>query len=626
MSVEMAANYAPKQGVAAFSSTFSGRWNRRMSRFFFGAGFLVGLIGLNNIILNSRIVWNIKVNHVSLGGTTISEAREILQGHVRDFAGEEIILESSEGRFLIRSNEIAPTFDIERALLEAFDIGHQQNYWANFKVRLNCIFSSKTVSINSSFDDKRFVKAITQKIPKLKNNQPVDASVAYALKEYAVVSGTSGLGFDEEKAIDQYKSILASFDKKSITISIESRSPQITYEIAQAAIRKTRYMLGRSLRMIYSYDGYNYDSWGITIGEKRDWIEFRKIKTETGSKSEPVSGFKLEPVFNSEKLRAELNQRIAPYMYRAKEDITIRDEKGKPVADGIARDGYYLDVSRSIASINKFLVTPDLDSVGNFRAPLIVAHLEGGIANPDNKFGITDVLATGVTDFFGSPANRKFNIDHGAKKFQNLLLEPGKTFSFVKTMGLVDSITGYLKELVIVNGDSSEPNWGGGMCQISSTLFRTVFFAGLYVKKRTNHSYEVKYYAPIGLDATIYDPAPDLIFENDTKNVVLIQNLVDLSRTKMYFKLFGKKDGRKITLEGPIDGGNVGEKMEHYYFSWLRHIEFPDGTKRTDKFGSTYKNKDLVKKHKPDSTQILDQDSTKLRAAVMPYDSAQASN
>jgi vancomycin resistance protein YoaR len=171
-------------------------------------------------------------------------------------------------------------------------------------------------------------------------------------------------------------------------------------------------------------------------------------------------------------------------------------------------------------------------------------------------------------------------------------------------MGKVDSANGFMKELVIVDGDSTEPQYGGGLCQVSSTLFRTIFFAGLPVISRVSHSFEVKYYRPAGLDATIFDPYPNLVFENDTKNLLLIQNYVDLNRTKMYFKFFGKHDGRRLRFAGPTVLDSVGEKKEHYRVTWYRYIDFPDGTSRTDKFMSVYLNKDLVKKFQPENLLV----------------------
>ncbi|HMW33232.1 MAG TPA: VanW family protein [bacterium] len=587
---------------------------RSLYYFVLASGLILFIVSVNNLYLNNRIPWNTMVHDVSVGGMTVSQAREALTVYVDEFKNRDVRLLTEEGEFLTKNTEFQPTFDIEKAIVTAFERGHNPDPLKNVQTRTASMFFSVRIPLESWYDENRFVRTIINKIPKLKNNQPIDATVAWADRQFKAVAGRGGLGFDEEKAKKSFSENIRSFASKDIPVDILSKEPDVTIAATTKAIRRAYAAYGKNVRMYYTYDGYNYDSWAFAISDRREFIEFRKVWEG--------NEFVLYPVLNAEMLREELNRRVAPYMYRAKEDVTIRDDNGKIVVEGVARDGYYLDIPRSIININESVMKGILDTVGNIRADLVVAHLTGGISNPDNPFGITDVLATGVTDYFGSPENRKFNINHAAKNFQNIVVKPGEDFSFLKYLGEVDSLSGYLKELVIVNGDSSEPNWGGGVCQVSSTLFRTVFFAGLNVKKRTNHSYAVKYYEPLGLDATIFIPAPDLVFENDTKNTIIIQNLVDLKRTKMYFKLFGKKDGRKVEYEGPIDQGTVGEKNEHYRVMWTRSVELPDGTKRTDKFGSTYKNKDLVKKHKPDSTLHNSADSTGLRNGVVFGDSA----
>lgn len=584
-------------------------------------GFLVVLIAANNFYLTNRILWRTKIGPVAVGGKTVSEARTLIENSIHEFTSDEIVLKSSDGTYRVRNADFGPAFDIESALVKAYESGHTKDVRQNQKSRWGSLFSQKTYPLDFWFDEIKFTRIIVRRIPKLRNNQPQDASVVLSGKEFVAVQGYDGLGFDEEKVIKQYQNIMSSFDIKELPIPIVPKQADIDLQTAQVARKFVNRYAGRHLHMLYSYDGYNYDRWSLYLRENRDWFEFKKVK-EFGN-------FNLYPVLNSEKLRSELNRRIAPYLYRAKEDITIKNENGKPVVEGIARDGYYLDVTRSIRSINDTLIVNRVDSTGNFSVHLQVAHLLGGVANPENPFAVSDVLATGVTDFFGSPENRKFNINHASNSFENILIQPGDKFSFIKHMGKVDSTTGYAKELVIINGDSLEPQYGGGICQVSSTLFRTVFFSGLKVLKRMSHSFEVKYYLPAGLDATVAEYAPDLVFENDTPYPVLVQNLVDLKRTKMYFKLFGKKDGRKIRFEGPINEGPVGEKNDSYGVAWYRHIEFPDGKVRTDKFRSMYKNKDLVKKYQPENL-LVKQDSVFVPVSLdtakfnlkMPSDSA----
>ncbi len=559
-------------------------------------GWMVSLIAVNNAYLNDRIVWNSKIGAVDVGGKTVHEARQLISDHITKFRKTSVKISSNEGEYRIVHQEFDPQFDPDMVLFEAFRRGHQHDFLENQKTRLASVFRVSFHSLDHWFDEKGFENKIVLHIPKLNENPVVDAEVVLAGKEFMAKPGRDGYGFNTADALEQYNRILARLGVENLKIEIFPKSPDIDLNMAQFARRRANQLIRRRLTMIYSYDGYNYDRWTIDNYERKNWIEFRKVK-EFGN-------YSLYPVLNSDRLRNDLNHRIAPYMYRAKEDIIIKSENGKPVVEGIAKDGYYLDVPKTIKAINSAIIHNELDTSGHYAVPLEVAYLKGGVSNPNNEFGISDVLATGVTDFFGSPENRKFNINHASPSFQNVIIEPGKKFSFIRQMGKVDSTTGYEKELVIINGDSTEPQYGGGMCQVSSTLFRTAFFAGLKIIKRSNHSFEVKYYLPSGLDATVADFGPDLVFENDTKNLILMQNLVDLKRTKMYFKLFGKNDGRKIRFEGPNDDGPVGEKNEHYRITWYRYIEFPDGKSRTDKFMSVYRNKDLVKKHQPENLLV----------------------
>jgi vancomycin resistance protein YoaR len=136
------------------------------------------------------------------------------------------------------------------------------------------------------------------------------------------------------------------------------------------------------------------------------------------------------------------------------------------------------------------------------------------------------------------------------------LFSPGEEFSTVGSLGTIDNSTGYLPELVI-KGDETIPEFGGGLCQVSTTLFRSVMNAGLPVVERRNHSYRVPYYERDGegnfigpgLDATIYDPWPDFKFRNDTSSHILIQGFVE--GTKVTFELYGTGDGRKSVVDGP---------------------------------------------------------------------------
>ncbi len=159
--------------------------------------------------------------------------------------------------------------------------------------------------------------------------------------------------------------------------------------------------------------------------------------------------------------------------------------------------------------------------------------------------GITAHLGTGETNYYGSSDARVTNIHVGAKNFSDRLFE-GKTFSFNQFVGPVTSRNGYVTGLVIA-GDRTASGVGGGICQVSTTLFRTLDGAGLPIAQRQNHSYQVHYYDPQGLDATIYQPSLDLKFANDTGGALWFQTEWDDDTASLSISVFGK--ARDFTVE-----------------------------------------------------------------------------
>lgn len=165
------------------------------------------------------------------------------------------------------------------------------------------------------------------------------------------------------------------------------------------------------------------------------------------------------------------------------------------------------------------------------------------------KLKFADLLTTGETNFAGSPKNRIHNIKVGTARFNGLVIMPGEEFSFNTYLGDVDAENGYLPELVIKENVTT-PEFGGGICQVSTTAFRAAMQAGLDVTYRRNHSYPVSYYGAPGFDATVYQPAPDFRFKNDMPTPVLLKTSV--VGTKVRFEVWGTKDGRVVKINGPF--------------------------------------------------------------------------
>ncbi|GHF59195.1 vancomycin resistance protein YoaR [Deinococcus metalli] len=159
--------------------------------------------------------------------------------------------------------------------------------------------------------------------------------------------------------------------------------------------------------------------------------------------------------------------------------------------------------------------------------------------------GITTLLNTGETNYYGSSPARVTNIHVGAGHFKDRLVD-ASTVSFNELVGPVTTQTGFVTGLVIA-GERTANGVGGGICQVSSTVFRALYGAGLPVLQRQNHSYQVHYYDPQGLDATIYQPSLDLKFRNDTGGALWFQTEWDDAQSRLSVSVFGK--ARDFTVE-----------------------------------------------------------------------------
>lgn len=188
------------------------------------------------------------------------------------------------------------------------------------------------------------------------------------------------------------------------------------------------------------------------------------------------------------------------------------------------------------------------------------------------KYGLLEKIAEGTSNFKGSSSNRVHNITVGTGYVNGTLIKPGEEFSMIKTLKAVNAAMGYVTELVI-KGNKTEAEYGGGLCQVGTTMFRSAINGGFPILERQNHSYRVPYYEPAGTDATIYFPKPDFRFLNNTKNYILITTNIDLKTHDLTYSVWGTKDGRKIKIGNPIITNIVmapGTK-------WIETLDLPVG-------------------------------------------------
>lgn len=475
---------------------------------------------------------------LEVSGFTKDEARQTIDAVLNSFSknGIEISIDGKKEVLDPKNIELAlPSTDLA---YNAWLIGRAGKWHEQLLVRLNAPFAVKII--------RGYVKVNEQKL----RSELTQLAAVYALerkdvrydikgKEVSILYDTRpGKVLDEAKAQQEILEHLARLDISPVNFSLDIDRPRADPAFGEEAKRNAEAVFADPLTLSYKNQQFK-----IAPEKIGSWI------------TSEYEGKKLVPGF-SKKLISEYVVTVAEKIDIPPQNPTVKVEEGRVVAFIPPKQGRAILQDETIGLIISTLKNraSGKEIMKELSLPVAVKKPIGEGTSAD--LGVTELIGKATTPFTGSPQNRIHNINNGARFLSGLLIAPGEEFSTIGALGNIDNTTGYLPELVI-KGDETIPEFGGGLCQVSTTLFRSVMNAGLPVIERRNHSYRVPYYERDGegnligpgLDATIYDPWPDLKFKNDTEAHILIQS--SLEGDKLTFELYGTSDDRKSFIDGP---------------------------------------------------------------------------
>lgn len=338
------------------------------------------------------------------------------------------------------------------------------------------------------------------------------------------------------------KEIVDYFQKKNNAIS--NTTFTFTSDAGTATVSARQIHLG--------YDATLLAQQAMSIGRSSDIISNISLILQAY-----INGINLSPAYTYD--GDTLAKKLGPLQKQIQIDpidAIFTFENNRVTAFKPSSDGQTMDMEglkKTIQEKVPFILATD--KTQRFVIPIPIKTIHPKITTESaNKLGIKELIGVGTSLFQGSIAGRIYNVNLAASRINGALIAPGEVFSFDKTVGDVSSFTGYKQAYVIQNGKTVLGD-GGGVCQVSTTLFRAALNAGLPIVERHAHAYRVEYYeedGPPGIDATVYVPTVDLKFRNDTGHYILIQSVVDLNTLRLTFYLYGVSDGRKATLTTPI--------------------------------------------------------------------------
>ncbi|MCK5084268.1 MAG: VanW family protein [Candidatus Pacebacteria bacterium] len=492
------------------------------------------------------ILPNIFINGESYSDLTEEEAKNKLENKIKDFRENGIILAYKDIFFSAQLEEIGIDINTEKIISNTFDYGHKSDILENLKDYFNLQVNTVNIQLTPEINKEKLELYISENISVLED-QPKNFSYTYEKDEFIPIHAKPGIIINREKLIRNISENITNFDNRTIDIELIRKDPEIKEDTNELALTDAKNLLNKKIIL-----KYNSTEWEVQEEDFVLWIDFGTINNFADSYDAFSNRKTLSVKANKEKMKNYLIS-LVPQINKEPINAQLKfDKNGKVEVFFLSQEGVVLELEKSINEIDKIVFFEENyrdNSEKEIEIQMNVEKVQPEITTESiDNMGITALLAIGESNFYGSPRNRRHNIAVGASKFNGILVGPEDEFSFNKALGGVGAKEGYLPELVIKKGETV-PEYGGGLCQVSTTAFRAAVKTGLEITERKNHAYPVKYYNPQGTDATIYPPHPDLRFKNNTPAYILIQTRIE--GNKLFFDFYGSDDERKVELKGP---------------------------------------------------------------------------
>lgn len=518
--------------------------------FLFAASLALFFIGLQTLY-KGRIFPGVSIGEIDLGGKQVDQALLILLSGMDYFEANSLVFQFQERTWTASPAQIGINFDPGGTLLQAYEVGRSGPADRRLGDLVGIITAKRPIAPIFIFNQNtayQFLEKIAEQI-----NRPVrEAELIIRGTQIQAMPGQTGYFLDIPASIDIISKSLSRKEKGILPLVVSESQPEVMDASDYAAAAQG--ILARSLILTAPGDSENTSkSWRFTPEELAVMLTFNRVRSGNGTVFEVK--FK-EQILNQILLTiaGEVNQASENPRFIFNDD-TRQLELIRP---GVT--GRTLNIARTISAIQNGM-KEEKPSI-----PLEFDLSEPAVKNNDRaeNLGIRELVHSEVSYFYGSSKERVQNIQTAASRFHGLLIAPGENFSMARAMGEVSLNKGYAEALIIYNGQTIQ-GVGGGVCQVSTALFRAAFFSGFPISERHPHAYRVKYYEKeygnrlnsrlAGLDATVYVPVVDLKFTNDTPYWLLMETYVSPQNSTLTWKFYSTKDGRRVQMNssGPTN-------------------------------------------------------------------------
>jgi vancomycin resistance protein YoaR len=478
-------------------------------------GLIVGLVFAGS---PAKLAPGVHVAGIDVGGLTPREARALLARRQAALANKPVVLTAGSRTWRIRPAQLGVTIDVRAAVAAAQKQGEGFGPFRGFR-RLDVRFFGADIQPPV----RVWRAALDLELDRLAadvNRAHRDAAVRMHGLRPVIVPARTGTVLDRKAAASVLVRGLSSFERAPVALPIRTDRPRVTAPQLVTAAAEIRTALSGPVR--------------LQLGPTR----WRLSRFRVASLLEPPHDGMRRPRIAGDAADAYF-VKLGHTVGRDPVDATFGVD-GPKVWIVPGKPGLALDVPATARNLLAAALSPT-SRVGN----VVVAEQQPARSTADLKaMGVTGLVSSYET-FFGGVPNRIHNVQLVSHLVDEQLIPPGKEWSFNGATGARTADKGFLEAPVIINGEL-QTGLGGGVCQVSTTVFNAAYEAGLKITARTNHALYISHY-PQGRDATVDYPSVDLKFVNDTDHWLLLRTFV--SSSSLTVSLYGAPQHRKVETQ-----------------------------------------------------------------------------
>lgn len=514
---------------------------------------VVGVVTAYEFRYADRIYPGVEVAGIPLAGLTLDEAAAAIKDGLNPYPGPSVTLTYGDRSWSLAPADLGLTVDAGATAAAAYAVGRQgllassgslSSFWPDLRADLMTQWAALregySISPTLRFDEGRLIYTL-KRIARAVDVPPVEGGLQISGLEVSAVPGRVGRQVNLDATRAALIQVARAGRGGEVPLVVEERRPAVI-SAEQAAAEATA-LLGRSLILVATgLEGRL--RFAVDRAILRQWLRLATKPASDGT-------VELTVELDREQVMAYLQEMAAQMDRPARDALLDFDPNARRVIVlSPSQVGQELDIQAGLEEISTTLLDRVAASVSQ-EITLPVKLIQPRIDSTRiAEMGIVEQVSEGTTYFAGSSRDRVHNIATAAEKFRGVVIPPDEEFSFNRYVGEITAANGFVEGLII-GAERTAVGIGGGVCQVSTTVFRAAFFGGFPITERWAHGYVVSWYGEPGLDATIYTPDVDFRFRNDTGHYLLIRPEVDTTKGRITFYFYGTKPARRVEMSKP---------------------------------------------------------------------------